>query len=159
MQVKFHGCCCDACIAAPRLLRPLKTSGFYGHWSEGAAAVGPGFGHASDSETDAGKLADGRQHRACWQTSSVTSFSALSLFLPCFCVDGVEELSVRGSLGGVMRKSQVASLNAAALGPSKTVGDVMSTGRGAGRAARRQKRKESQRERERSKRQEKVSPY
>lgn len=33
-QTKFKGCCCEACQEAPRLLRPAKTRGLYGNWSE-----------------------------------------------------------------------------------------------------------------------------
>ena len=30
---RFHGCCCEACQSAPRLLRPIKVDGGnYGSW-------------------------------------------------------------------------------------------------------------------------------
>lgn len=31
---KFSGCCCEECQSAPRLLRPVKTSGYYGTWQQ-----------------------------------------------------------------------------------------------------------------------------
>jgi len=31
---RLRGCCCEACMDAPRLLRPLKESGCYGSWTE-----------------------------------------------------------------------------------------------------------------------------
>ncbi|KAL4457423.1 hypothetical protein ABPG75_012288 [Micractinium tetrahymenae] len=31
---KFRGCCCESCMDAPRLLRPAKTKGTYGNWSD-----------------------------------------------------------------------------------------------------------------------------
>ncbi|KAK2077589.1 hypothetical protein QBZ16_004434 [Prototheca wickerhamii] len=33
----LRGCCCEACTAAPRLLRPLKQGGLYGGWQRYAA--------------------------------------------------------------------------------------------------------------------------
>lgn len=33
-QDKMRGCCCEECINAPRLVRPLKTGGGYGRVSE-----------------------------------------------------------------------------------------------------------------------------
>ena len=29
-----HGCCCEECMDAPRLLRPMKTKGQYGNWTQ-----------------------------------------------------------------------------------------------------------------------------
>ena len=34
LQATFKGCCCEACIDAPRLLRPAKPAGLYGNWSD-----------------------------------------------------------------------------------------------------------------------------
>ena len=39
---KYHGCCCAACVDAPRLLRPLKPEGYYGKMHQ----------IISDAETD-----------------------------------------------------------------------------------------------------------
>ena len=36
-QVSLKGCCCEACIDAPRLLRPVKEQGLYGNWTEYAS--------------------------------------------------------------------------------------------------------------------------
>lgn len=34
-KTKFHGCCCEGCQSAPRLLRPIKLSGGnYGSWNQ-----------------------------------------------------------------------------------------------------------------------------
>jgi rhodanese-related sulfurtransferase len=30
----LRGCCCEACVDAPRLLRPVKSAGLYGHWTQ-----------------------------------------------------------------------------------------------------------------------------
>lgn len=43
-QARYSGCCCEACMSAPRLLRPAKVDGgFYGAWGnyaeEGDASV------------------------------------------------------------------------------------------------------------------------
>lgn len=54
-KTKFKGCCCEACQEAPRLLRPAKTRGLYGNWSEyaeeeqgtQAMALGRGEGRIS----------------------------------------------------------------------------------------------------------------
>ena len=32
-KVDWRGCCCETCMDAPRLLRPLKTKGQYGNWT------------------------------------------------------------------------------------------------------------------------------
>ncbi|MEW5313610.1 MAG: hypothetical protein WDW38_005164 [Sanguina aurantia] len=42
-QTRLRGCCCEACLSAPRLLRPQKTEGYYSAWesyAEGEEAVG-----------------------------------------------------------------------------------------------------------------------
>lgn len=32
---RFHGCCCESCQSAPRLLRPIKVDGGnYGSWNQ-----------------------------------------------------------------------------------------------------------------------------
>jgi len=49
---RHTGCCCEACMAAPRLLRPAKVSGQYGTW---ASTV-----DAEDAETLAAAMAAGR---------------------------------------------------------------------------------------------------
>jgi predicted sulfurtransferase len=33
-KTQLKGCCCEACITAPRLLRPVKTTGQYGNWTQ-----------------------------------------------------------------------------------------------------------------------------
>jgi hypothetical protein len=33
----LRGCCCEACVDAPRLLRPAKGAGLYGNWMQYAA--------------------------------------------------------------------------------------------------------------------------
>ena len=33
-QERMRGCCCEACISAPRLLRPAMTDGSYGRVTE-----------------------------------------------------------------------------------------------------------------------------
>jgi hypothetical protein len=33
-QERMQGCCCEACISAPRLLRPAKIDGGYGRVSQ-----------------------------------------------------------------------------------------------------------------------------
>lgn len=43
-QTSFKGCCCEACQEAPRLLRPAKTRGLYGNWSEYAEGEAVGTG-------------------------------------------------------------------------------------------------------------------
>ncbi|KAF8055836.1 STR8 [Scenedesmus sp. PABB004] len=43
-KTRFHGCCCEACQSAPRLLRPIKINGGnYGSWNQYAdvAATAP----------------------------------------------------------------------------------------------------------------------
>ena len=43
----MRGCCCAACLEAPRLLRAPKTQGYYGSWHAAAGAD-------SDGEADGG---------------------------------------------------------------------------------------------------------
>ncbi len=33
LQEEFAGCCSQACLEAPRLLRPPKQAGYYGNWT------------------------------------------------------------------------------------------------------------------------------
>ena len=49
---RLRGCCCEACVAAPRLLRPAKVAGYYGTWASEAAA-----GLAGDEGGDAAAAA------------------------------------------------------------------------------------------------------
>lgn len=53
-KTQLKGCCCDACITAPRLLRPVKIKGQYGNWTQ--------YGRdGSDSdESPVEKMATGR---------------------------------------------------------------------------------------------------
>ncbi|KAF6265177.1 hypothetical protein COO60DRAFT_1119106 [Scenedesmus sp. NREL 46B-D3] len=51
-KTKFHGCCCEACQSAPRLLRPIKISGGnYGTW-----------GNYADIDSLSPVIASGRKH-------------------------------------------------------------------------------------------------
>lgn len=34
LQTKYRGCCCSECTDAPRMLRPAKTAGQYGNFSQ-----------------------------------------------------------------------------------------------------------------------------
>lgn len=34
LQTELKGCCCQQCMDAPRLLRPIKSKGQYGNWTE-----------------------------------------------------------------------------------------------------------------------------
>ena len=34
VQAKLSGCCCEACMQAPRLLRPHKPQGYYGTYDQ-----------------------------------------------------------------------------------------------------------------------------
>ena len=36
---ELKGCCCEACVTAPRLLRPAKVAGYYGTWASEAEAL------------------------------------------------------------------------------------------------------------------------
>lgn len=47
----LKGCCCNECMKAPRLLRPMKTVGLYGNWTQYID---------SDAEDAAMKIANGR---------------------------------------------------------------------------------------------------
>jgi predicted sulfurtransferase len=51
---QLKGCCCEACITAPRLLRPMKTKGQYGNWTEYTG------GSVSDTSSSEDKMATGR---------------------------------------------------------------------------------------------------
>ena len=59
--LRLSGCCCEACVAAPRLLRPAKVSGYYGTWASEAeaviAAVGQGDQAAAASSLAAARAA------------------------------------------------------------------------------------------------------
>ncbi|KAK9818254.1 hypothetical protein WJX72_009661 [[Myrmecia] bisecta] len=48
----YQGCCCTACVEAPRLLRPLKDQGYYGAW-----------GNYSDGRNAERAMAEGRGSR------------------------------------------------------------------------------------------------
>ncbi|WIA17728.1 hypothetical protein OEZ85_009244 [Tetradesmus obliquus] len=51
-KTKFHGCCCEACQSAPRLLRPIKINGGnYGAW-----------GNYADRDSLSPVIATGRSH-------------------------------------------------------------------------------------------------
>ncbi len=50
-QSRMRGCCCEACLAAPRLLRAPKAQGYYGLWQAAAGAGG------ADVDADAGARA------------------------------------------------------------------------------------------------------
>ncbi len=53
-QSRMRGCCCEACLAAPRLLREPKAQGYYGLWQAAAGAGG------ADADADAGARAPGQ---------------------------------------------------------------------------------------------------
>lgn len=79
LQTKFSGCCCEACTAAPRLLRPAKTQGLYGNWSQyidGEGALVPHAVHAPLAPRRCGAtwLTPGLLHHRC---------SPLQRKLPC----------------------------------------------------------------------------
>jgi predicted sulfurtransferase len=41
-RARLQGCCCERCMAAPRLLRPIKIDGNYARWTAYAGARGAG---------------------------------------------------------------------------------------------------------------------
>ncbi|CAD7698986.1 unnamed protein product [Ostreobium quekettii] len=61
-KVKYRGCCCEECIDAPRLLRPVKLKGQnYGRWGNYALAVDGG--EASQSESNPARERSGYKLR------------------------------------------------------------------------------------------------
>lgn len=50
---KLFGCCCEACTAAPRLLRPAKASGYYGTWASEAEELAAAAATGGDGEAAA----------------------------------------------------------------------------------------------------------
>jgi len=54
---KLSGCCCEACVSAPRLLRPAKVSGYYGTWASEAEEL---LASVGDKEAAAASLAAAR---------------------------------------------------------------------------------------------------
>jgi predicted sulfurtransferase len=52
-KTQLKGCCCEECISAPRLLRPVKTTGQYGNWTQ--------YGGSDSDSSEAQKIvASGR---------------------------------------------------------------------------------------------------
>jgi predicted sulfurtransferase len=58
-KTTLKGCCCEACITAPRLLRPVKTKGQYGTWSQYTGEDGIDS-DSSDALTEAERMTRGR---------------------------------------------------------------------------------------------------
>lgn len=50
----LRGCCCRECVAAPRLLRPIKPGGHYATWQAYASAEDQSGADGLDSDADAG---------------------------------------------------------------------------------------------------------
>lgn len=57
----YRGCCCEACTDAPRLLRPAKTAGQYGNWSQYTAEEGEGSRKAITSGRGEGRISRRRK--------------------------------------------------------------------------------------------------
>jgi hypothetical protein len=73
-QERMRGCCCKACISAPRLLRPAMTDGSYGRVTE---------------YFDAEQLAKLREVRAVWHGRIRIRMCHAAQSVACRPVDGM----------------------------------------------------------------------
>lgn len=61
-KTKMAGCCCEVCMDAPRLLRPAKTAGQYGNWTQYARGEGAAV-EAMSSGRGEGRIARRRKRQ------------------------------------------------------------------------------------------------
>jgi predicted sulfurtransferase len=62
-KTKLRGCCCEDCVDAPRLLRPTKTAGLYGNWTQYIDADDPDVAQAMASGRGHGRISRRRKRQ------------------------------------------------------------------------------------------------
>jgi predicted sulfurtransferase len=109
MQGQLKGCCCEACMDAPRLLRPLITQGLYGNWTRYAG----GEGAAAAAAAIVGGRGEGRTSRRLKRK------------------DALRDRGVAKRVQKVERRQQVKEVLAAAAAAAEGEGEAAGGGGGA----------------------------